>query len=331
MIVDELPPAPDPATDSPSEFSAKAAASVLAQKAMVPQINAALGAMSMFAAGGAYAFQYAFDSSTANSDPGTGKLRLSSATQNSATSLRIDNAMSGGADLSQVWSDLLAVTGSVKGALRIVKASDVSKWMVLDITGSTAATGYSNFSVSVRASSAANPFSNGDALMVYVQRAGDVSSGAQIKLAEATITSTVSLINFLEIFRPDCNKYVIECEGITPSASETLFLRLAFGGVVATGSFYFSGPAGSTMTASGGFVVTGSINATTGKGSAITIEIRGVNAAANKTISARGSVGATNGGIAQEGYFSSTAVASGFQLSAGNMTAGTVRVYGILN
>jgi len=331
MIVDELPPAPDPATDSPTEFSAKAAASVLAQKAMVPQINAALGAMSMFAAGGAYAFQYAFDSSTVNADPGIGKLRLGSATQNATTALRIDNAMSGGADLSQVWADLLAVTSSVKGSLRIVKASDVSKWMVLDVTGSTAATGYCNLSVSVRAASAANPFVNGDALMVYVQRAGDVSSGAQIKVAEATITSTVSLINFLDIFRPDCNKYIIECEGIAPSANETLFLRLAFGGVVVTGSFYFSGPAGSSMTASGAFVISGSINATNGKNSAMTIEIRNTNAAAFKSISARGCVGASNGGIAQEGYLNSSAAASGFQLSAANMTAGTVRVYGILN
>ena len=40
MAIDLLPDAPDPANDTPQAFSQKAAAMVLAQKAMVPQINA---------------------------------------------------------------------------------------------------------------------------------------------------------------------------------------------------------------------------------------------------------------------------------------------------
>jgi len=38
--IDELPAAPDPATDTPALFSQKAAAMVLAQKGMIPQMNA---------------------------------------------------------------------------------------------------------------------------------------------------------------------------------------------------------------------------------------------------------------------------------------------------
>jgi hypothetical protein len=38
--IDELPAAPDPATDTPTLFSQKAAAMVLAQKGMIPQMNA---------------------------------------------------------------------------------------------------------------------------------------------------------------------------------------------------------------------------------------------------------------------------------------------------
>jgi hypothetical protein len=38
--IDELPAAPDPATDTPALFSQKAAAMVLAQKSMIPQMNA---------------------------------------------------------------------------------------------------------------------------------------------------------------------------------------------------------------------------------------------------------------------------------------------------
>lgn len=40
--IDELPNSPDPAVDPPAVFSAKAAASVLAQKTMVPQLNTAI-------------------------------------------------------------------------------------------------------------------------------------------------------------------------------------------------------------------------------------------------------------------------------------------------
>lgn len=172
-MIDELPDAPDPATDSPTEFNAKAAALVLAQRAMVPQINVALGAMSSWAAGGAYAFQYTFDSATADADPGVGKLRLGSATQNASTVLRIDDAMVGGTNLSAVWADLLSVTSAVKGSLRLVNSLDVSKWMILDVTGSAAATGYRNLAVSVRASSEASPFGPGDPVLVYLQRGGD--------------------------------------------------------------------------------------------------------------------------------------------------------------
>lgn len=38
-VIDELPAAPDPASDKPQDFSQKAAAMVLGQKALVPQLN----------------------------------------------------------------------------------------------------------------------------------------------------------------------------------------------------------------------------------------------------------------------------------------------------
>ena len=40
QVISTLPDAPDPATDTRDQFSTKAAASVLAQKAMVPELNA---------------------------------------------------------------------------------------------------------------------------------------------------------------------------------------------------------------------------------------------------------------------------------------------------
>lgn len=120
------------------------------------QENELAASMNAYAAGGAYAFQYVFDSSTTDSDPGMGTLRLNNATQNAATGLRIDNVMVGGADLSAVWADLLAVTSTIKGSIRIVKAGDPTKWMVLDVTGGTSPTGYRNLTATVRYSSATN-------------------------------------------------------------------------------------------------------------------------------------------------------------------------------
>ncbi|MRV72576.1 hypothetical protein GJ700_12745 [Duganella sp. FT92W] len=45
QVITELPPNPDPATDSADDFSDKAAASVLAQKNMVPELNTMIGQM----------------------------------------------------------------------------------------------------------------------------------------------------------------------------------------------------------------------------------------------------------------------------------------------
>lgn len=160
-------------SQSQQEFDTKMANMIANYPLRAQQENALAAAMSAYAAGGAYAFQYAFDAATVDADPGAGKMRLGSSTQNTSTVLRIDNVMSGGLDLSAVWTELLSVTSSVKGSLRIVKSTDPSKWMIVDVTGSAAVTGYRNLTTSVRASSESSPFANGDPLMVYLQRSGD--------------------------------------------------------------------------------------------------------------------------------------------------------------
>lgn len=50
QVITTLPAAPDPATDTRDEFSTKAAASVLAQKAMVPELNTWAGQVNAIAA-----------------------------------------------------------------------------------------------------------------------------------------------------------------------------------------------------------------------------------------------------------------------------------------
>lgn len=136
------------------------------------QANAMESALSAFAAGGAYALLYSFDSATSDVDPGPGRLRLSSSGQNVATVMRVDT-MSGGADVSSILDTFDASTGQTKGSIRLTKVSDPSKFLLFNVTARSAPTGYRNLTVVCVGGSSANPFANGDALMLFFQRAGD--------------------------------------------------------------------------------------------------------------------------------------------------------------
>lgn len=173
MPIDELPDGPDPAVDPPAVFSQKAAASVLAQKAMVTQMNAALSAFDAALAGGAYAMAYIFNELTADADPGPGVLRLDNAAQQAATVLRLNNTI-GGKDYLSVINTFDDSTSLVKGTIRLVKQSDLSKWLMFNVTGMPGGTaGYQNISVTLITGSSFNPFANGDSVLLYFQRSGD--------------------------------------------------------------------------------------------------------------------------------------------------------------
>ena len=136
------------------------------------EVNATAAAMNMIAAGGAYALGYMFDTTTTDADPGAGKLRLSSATQNAATVIRLD-LTSGGADYSSVIDTFDASTSTVKGSIRLTKFGDLTKWMQFDVFARAAPTGYRNLTVVCTGSSSASPFANGDGILLHFQRAGD--------------------------------------------------------------------------------------------------------------------------------------------------------------
>jgi hypothetical protein len=106
-------------------------------------------------------------------------LRLSSATQNAATVLRLDTT-SGGSDVSSILDTFDASTGQTKGAIRLAKAGDPSKFLLFNVTARTAPTGYRNISVVNTGGSSANPFVNGDTLMLFFQRAGDQGASGSL-------------------------------------------------------------------------------------------------------------------------------------------------------
>lgn len=146
----------------------------------VPEVNAAVGAMSSFAAGGAYSFPYAFDSATADADPGLGRLRLNTSTQNAATVMRVDQQMVGGASIAAFLDALGAGSSVIKGSIRLVKVADPTSWMLFDVLAVAAPTGYRNLTVVHRASSSASPFSGDNSIMVYIDRAGDKGEDSSV-------------------------------------------------------------------------------------------------------------------------------------------------------
>jgi hypothetical protein len=239
MTIPAMPDAPDPATDLPAVFNQKAAAWVLAQKALPGQINDAMGNLNALLAGGAYTLPYVFDTSTVDADPGVGKLRLSSTTQNAATVLRLDTT-AGGADISSMLDTFDASTSPVKGSFKIVKVSDLSKFLTFDIMARTAPNGYRNFSITNTGGSSASPFANGDAVLVFFQRNGDQGAAAVSALqyvGGATISSGVLVIDFATLFTSAFDKYQIEVSNITVSASCVLMMQCANAGVYTSSGY----------------------------------------------------------------------------------------------
>jgi hypothetical protein len=126
------------------------------------------------AVGGAITINYAFDTTTTNSDPGSGKLRLNNATQSTATAIYLSNLDSGATDWSSVIATLADSTNAVKGHIRLADRTDSTKWIILTVSAYTTHTNYKELTVAVVGSSSSNPFSNTETIVLEFTRAGDV-------------------------------------------------------------------------------------------------------------------------------------------------------------
>jgi hypothetical protein len=101
---------------------------------LIPQLNDFVAGLNSRNAGGANTFTYSFDSATSDVDPGEGKLRLGSSAQSASNVLRIDLAADGGVDISSILDSIGAVSSNVKGSVRLQKSSDVTAFMIFDVT-----------------------------------------------------------------------------------------------------------------------------------------------------------------------------------------------------
>lgn len=129
------------------------------------------GIASIGDAEGAIAIRYTFSTTTTDSDPGLGLLRLSNATQYSAVTVRCDLQDAGAADVTNLLDLIGLQTGTTLGYLRLQKSDDPTKWLLATVSAiaTPGGGGYRNVTIANIAKSANSPFANGDAVtLVFV-------------------------------------------------------------------------------------------------------------------------------------------------------------------
>jgi hypothetical protein len=219
----------------------------------LPQYGADLialqAALNGVAAGGAYAPSYTFDGTTsANADPGNGKLRLSGtgSSQAGSTAVYLDLIGADGADYTGLIDTMDLSTNPVKGTLFLCKTGDRTKFLFFDVTARGTATGYRSLVCTPRASSSSNPFANGDLLTVYYQRSGDMG-------ATGSAGSVLTGILHVADIRSSGAAAPGVSAGVTTRTLNTV-VRNTIGGVAALASNQVTLPAG-TYRVSGSAIV----------------------------------------------------------------------------
>lgn len=180
QIITSTATPPNINTMTPAAFDAAAAVKVAEWTQMgidlntwAGQANALAAGLNAIATGSALAIPLTFSTTTTDSDPGNGIVRLNQATQNTATVIRTDLIGNDGS----TWTDVIALfddsTSTVKGFITLVDVADATKWLVFSVASLATPSGYVNITVACVASSTANPFTNGASLALKFTRNGD--------------------------------------------------------------------------------------------------------------------------------------------------------------
>jgi hypothetical protein len=122
---------------------------------------------------GGATFDYTYDTTTTASDPGQGKVRLNSATENAATAIYIDSLNDQATDISTFLNTIDSVTSLIKGYIRIANRLDASQFLLFQISDLTNNTGWWTLAVTNQASSATSPFTNLEDIIISFVTTGD--------------------------------------------------------------------------------------------------------------------------------------------------------------
>jgi len=129
---------------------------------------------------GGATFYYTFESNTTNANPGSGDLRLDNSTQNAATGIYICDTDEDGTDIASYLQTIDDSTSTIKGHVKITNKLDSSQFILFTISSLTDNTGYFDITVSPVDSSATNPFSANEDILITFARTGDKGdTGAQ--------------------------------------------------------------------------------------------------------------------------------------------------------
>lgn len=313
-------------------------------RALADEVSTAISQVNALAAGGVYSFPFIFDSSTANAKPGLGKLRFNATNQSAAGVIYIDHQMVGGVNIDSIYAVLAAVTSAVKGSIRIVKQTDPSRWVLYDVTGAVPGSGFRGLPVIYRNGSGGNPFANGDALMVFIERNGDKGDipvgGATVCLAAVDSISGTGIINYLNLFSADYDRYEIQLLDAAFSTSNVnLHMRLAVAGVAQQGAVYSDMTTGQGPVSGAGTTIPLTPGGALAQGASPAFQMEILNA--NSTVSRKALSGkmhwrgATPNNQAAMGNVLADILPaiSGFQIyvSSGTLTGGKLRVWGYRN
>ena len=129
---------------------------------------------------GGDSFEYAFSTTTAKADPGSGILRYNHATPSSATEIYLDILESNAVDISAWLAALDDSTSTIKGRIRVFKKTDSSVFATFNITAITDETGY--YTLAVTYVTGNSTFADTDDIIVTFAFTGDkgaTGAGAQ--------------------------------------------------------------------------------------------------------------------------------------------------------
>jgi hypothetical protein len=164
------------------------AASSSATAAAASAVSAAADAASLISIAG---FQYAWSTSTASTDPTTGKIKANNASLSLATEIYISETTAAAQAIASeiaTWDDS---SSSVKGKIKLIKASDPISFAVFNVTGSITDNGTWD-TLTVEYVTGAGSFSASDTLYVQFIRNGDAGTSVGVDFQAFTTAGTAT-------------------------------------------------------------------------------------------------------------------------------------------
>ena len=298
--------------------------------------------------GGAITIGYTFDTTTTDADPGNGKLRLNNATQNTATTIYADLLDSLASDWTTALDTFDDSTNTVKGSIRLVKSGDATKFLTFNVTAVTTATGYRKITIANTASSTSSPFANGDSILLCFDRAGDKGAdgaGSFVLLEQHSASASASL-NFTTTISSTYDDYLIEIVSLVPATSgaavnllvstdggstyaTTSYQSVVYGAKISTGAYANAQSTTAIM------LVNAFATGVTRAALSGSVFMHNPGSSLEKIFSGQVtfplSTDSSWYGLSLAGIYSSASAVNAFQIkaSSGNITSGTVRVYGL--